>query len=473
MNKARLIRLSLVAGGLALCGNSLHAAAEAHTSFRLPQWKSARLENGITLLLMERRQLPLVSVRWVLRSGGSVCDPAGKEGLASLTAQMLRKGAGSRNATQLSDAIDFLGARLDADAATEFAAGTGEFMAKDVDAALGLLSDMLQKPSFPRDEFKKLARQEMDAITEAKAVPNEVIARYYAGFLYGPHAYGRPVSGTETTLPKISRADVATFHRTHYVPNQLILSFVGDFSAVELEGKLRRTFAGWKSADPKAPPLTPPAPVKGRRALLIEKPDATQTFFRVGNVGLERTNRDWAAVQIVNTLFGGRFTSIINSALRIDSGLTYGARSSFTAHLLPGAFDIASYTRNDTTAKAIELALEVLDKLHKDGISEQQLLSAKTYMKGQFGPTMETNDQLANALCTLEFYHLGPRYYDTWFEQIDAVSLADARRVIADHFPREDLCFVLIGQSDVISPAAAKVADAQNIKKKSITDPGF
>jgi predicted Zn-dependent peptidase len=182
--------------------------------------------------------------------------------------------------------------------------------------------------------------------------------------LFGSHLYGRPVGGTETTLPRITRQDIVSFHAAHYVPNEMLLAVAGDFSTADLELRLREKFGSWKRAQAAQPALEPPSPVHGLRALIIDKPDATQTFFRFGNIGLARANKDWVDVQVVNTLFGGRFTSIINSELRIKSGLTYGARSRFGERRLPGPFDIASYTPNESTGRAMELALGVLHKFH-------------------------------------------------------------------------------------------------------------
>jgi predicted Zn-dependent peptidase len=438
---------------------------------RLPDYKTIKLDDGLTLLLMERHALPLVSFHWLMKSGGALCDAPGQEGLASLTAKLLRKGTQSRSADQISETLDFVGAEFDAGASLEYASGSAEFVTKDLELAVDLVSDTLLHPSFPPEEADKMIKQDIDGIKEAKAIPQQVIGRYYEGFLCQPHLYGRPVSGTETSLSKIRRQDIAGFHATHYVPNELILAVVGDFSTSELEARLRDKFAAWKPGTVARPDLKEPPRFKGRRALIVDKPDATQTFFEFGNIGLARTNRDWVAVQVVNTLFGGRFTSMINSELRIKSGLTYGANSRFSARQLPGPFVISSFTPNESSGRALDLALEVLAALHEKGLTAEQLQSAKTYIEGQFGPSLQTNDQLAQTLCELEFYGLGRQYIDTLFDRVDAVTLADAGRVIAACFPLKDLAFVFLGRAAVIEPVARKLAS--DLQKKTITAPGF
>ncbi|MCX6925624.1 MAG: pitrilysin family protein [Verrucomicrobia bacterium] len=462
--------LALVAG-LLLPLSGLRGAPVEGSRLRLPEYRTVKLENGITLLLLERHTLPLVSFEWIMKTGGSVGDPPDQEGLASLTADLLRKGTASRTANQISASLDFVGATWEASAAHDYASGSCEFVKKDLDLALDLFSDLLMYPSFPAEEVSKLVEQEADGIKEAKAVPGQVIGRYYDQFLFGAHPYGRPAGGTETSLRSLKREDVLKFYTSHYAPNELLFAAVGDFSAAELESKIKAKLGAWKPIPGSLPPLKEPAPVSGRRALIVEKPDATQTFFRFGNVGLAYANPDRVLVDVVNTLFGGRFTSMINRALRIDSGLTYGANSQFACKRVPGAFAVGTYTPNDKTERALNLALEVLQKVHQDGITPDQLKSAQAYIKGLYGLSLETNDQLAAMLCQLEAYGLGREYIDTYFDRIDAMTVADAKRIIDQYYPLKNLAFVFIGQPSVIEPVARKLAD--KVESKPITAPGF
>jgi len=212
-------------------------------------------------------------------------------------------------------------------------------------------------------------------------------------------------------------------------------------------------------------------PFSGKKLLLVDKPDSTQTFFVVGNLGINRTNADRVYINIINTLFGGRFTSMLNSELRIKSGLSYGARSSFTERKVRGPFLISTYTRNETTEKAIDLTLDVMKRLREKGITEEELKSAKTYIKGQFPPTIETNDQLAGTLTQLELYGLDENEVNGLYARIDSMTMADAQRVIKQYFPLDDLVFVLIGKAEEIKKVAQKYA--QKLDSKSINQPGF
>jgi predicted Zn-dependent peptidase len=234
---------------------------------------------------------------------------------------------------------------------------------------------------------------------------------------------------------------------------------------------LAEKFAAWK---PRAvAPIVLPE-VKsfvGRKLLLVNKPDSTQTFFRIGNLGISQTDPDRVYLEVINTLFGGRFTSMINSELRIKSGLTYGANSAFDQRRLAGPFVIASYTPNKTTEKALDLALDVLKRLHEKGITAEELQSAKNYIKGQSPTDIETTNQLAELLTRLRFYGLGDSEINEYYQRIDAMTLDDARRVIKQHFPLDNLVFVLIGKAEEIKPILSKYAG--QIDQKSIQDIGF
>ena len=326
-------------------------------------------------------------------------------------------------------------------------------------------------PVFPQGEVTKLQRQSIDAVKAAKDEAAGVIANYYNSFLFGPHPYARSTDGDEKSLAAISRSDVEAFYRANYTPSNVILAAAGDFQTAEMERLLTDRFGAWAGRPAPAAALAEPAAPTGRRLLLVDKPDSTQTFFQIGNLGIPRTSPDRVLIDVVNTLFGGRFTSMLNTELRIKTGLTYGARSLFDRRLARGPFVISTYTRNETTEKAIDMALDVLKRLREKGITETDLKSAKEYLKGQYPPRIETTDQLASLLTQLEFFGLDEAEVNSYYAKIDAMTLADANRVIKQYFPAENLVFVLIGKASEIEPVVKKYAPS--LVKKSISDPGF
>ena len=455
------------------CAGVSFAAGEA--SLKLPPYERIQLTNGLTLLLLEQHKVPMVSVSVLVRAGVAA-EPAGREGLASLTADLLRRGTASRAADEIDAQLDFMGATLDFDAGYDFVSGGADFLKKDQTAALDLLADILLHPVFPEAEFTKRLQQVVDGLKEEKDEPNRVIGKYFRAFLFGGHPYGRPVDGDEASLAKLARDEVARFYAASYRPDATILAVAGDFSTTAMRREIASRFEGWTRTQPAqtAPlsaPLSAPVPVKDRRLLLVDKPDSTQTYFRIGNVGIGATNADRVAIELVNTVFGGRFTSLLNDALRVNSGYTYGASSRFEASALPGPFWLASYTRNDTTGPAIDLALEVLARLHTEGLTADQIASARAYLKGQAPERLESSDQLAARLARLEANGLDAREIDEYYRRLDAVTGEDAQRVIRDYFPLDHLVFVLIGKAAEIKAVAAKYAP--RIELRDISQPGY
>src|ERR1043165_5775097 len=268
---------------------SLFAAVEvfgADSQLKLPPYSRVILSNGVTALLMEQHEVPIVSFS-ILTSAGSVEDPAGKEGLASLTAELLRRGTKSRSAEQIASELDFLGGLMDFDAGLDFSTGEAEFLAKDSAAGLALMADVLFQPAFPKEEVEKRVQQRIDEIKSLKDEPQSVLTNYFHAFLFDKHPYGRPIDGDEATNAKLNREEVARFYENHYLPQQMRIAVVGDFTVSEMTSLLQGTVGVPVRAGKTVPtPVPAPTTVRGKRLLLVDKPDATQSFYILGNVGI-------------------------------------------------------------------------------------------------------------------------------------------------------------------------------------------
>ena len=449
----------------------LSGAGVAHAQkLQLPPHEKVVLKNGLTVLLLEKHSVPMVSVAGIVKAGGLV-DPAGQEGLASAAAGLMRKGTKTRTAQQFAGDIDFIGGTFEADAGVDYSSFGAEFLSKDTGKGLELVSDALLHPTFPQTEVDKLLTQSVDGVKAAKDSARDVIFEYYEGYLYNGKGYGRPTGGDEISLKKIQRDAIVKFYDTYYTPGNTILAVAGDFNPAEMKGKIEEVFGSWPAKAAPAVKEETAGPTKGKKLLLVNKADATQTYFVIGNVGVSATDPDRVAIEVVNTVFGSRFTSMLNEALRVESGLSYGATSFFSLQKEPGPFAMFSFTRNETTGKAIDLALEVLKKLHTNGLTAEQLSSAKSYIKGQFPPTMETSGQLARLMARHEFLGLDDNEVNQFEQRIDRVTPEMAKQTIAKHFPLENLTFVLVGKSAEIAPMVKRFAEKQDAKE--ISAPGF
>ncbi len=450
---------------------ALVSCASLFGQLKLPPYSRTALPNGVVVDLLPRAGVPLVGFR-ILVKGGVEAEPANLAGLASVTAQLLRKGTVKRSADQFSEELDFLGGTFQSGDSPQSSVTTisGEFLKKDFDRGLDLLTDAVLRPTFPEAEVRKALSQRVDGAKSMKDNPQGAISGYFAAYFYGPnHPYGHPPD--EITLGRIQRQEIVDFHDRVYCGKNMVVIVTGDFDPESAAGKIKEAFAGvapgqafeWtKTVRPNAP----------SNLLLIDKPDATQTYFYIAQPGIDRKNPDRVKLLLINTLFGGRFTSMLNEALRVNSGLSYGANCLLQRVRLPGGIIITTYTKTDTTEKAIDMALDVLKQLSQKGITAEQLASVKAYIKGTF-PTqqLETTDQLSNVLADMELYGLGKDEIDDFFSRIDSASLDDINATARKYYKPDHLTFVLLGNAAKIRQVAAKYAP--KVTEVSVTKPGF
>jgi predicted Zn-dependent peptidase len=239
-----------------------------------------------------------------------------------------------------------------------------------------------------------------------------------------------------------------------------------------MKAELEKNFGGWSGKAPALPALAPTKPVLGRRLLFVDKPDATQTYFYMGNIGVDATNPDRGEIGVVNELYGGRFTSLFNTELRIKSGYSYGASSSYTDGRVAGPFVMATYTKNATTAQAMDKTLEVVNTAHAQGFTEQQLTSSKNSIAGSLPPSLETSAQLANVLARNELYGITREQFNANLVSAQKTTVADEKRILNTYFPTaENLVIVVVGKASEIEPLMKKYTT--NITEKKISDPGY
>jgi predicted Zn-dependent peptidase len=446
--------------------------------YQLPEAKRIKLPNGLVILLLEKHELPLTSISVTLRSG-SLQDPDGKPGESAITEELLRRGTETKTAAEIAEEIDFIGMQFGGGFGGRGGGGgssydsteiSADFMAKDTDKALGIVADVVLHPAFPQDELTKVIAQRQEQLKTEKDNVQGALGQYFLAALYAGHPYSRSTLTTSASLASITRDDIVAFYKRVYTPANAVIAVAGDFNAAQMEVKLKDLFGAWKGVAP-APVVVPAAkPVVGKHVILVDKPDATQTYFMLGNIGISQTDPDRAPVRIVNTLFGGRFTSMFNEELRVKSGYSYGASSSFGFYRTPGPFIMSTYTRNATTEPAIDKTFEVLAKLHTHPLTDADLTSAKNYMRGTFPPSLETTPALVRELGLLETEGISRAQFNKELVDEQATTLADANRVIDQHFPSDNYVLVIIGKASEIGSLGPKYGQ---VTAKKITDPGF
>ena len=464
MNLWRPLALALIG-----CLMALSAAGQGVT---LPDVRHVVLENGTTIILVEKHDVPLIGLQAVIR-GGAVSDPEGQAGLASLLAGLLEKGAGERDAAAFAEAIDSVGGSLSARASLESITISAEFLARDADLMIELLASMLRDPSLDAAELNKLRDRQVNLIRAAKdGDPRRLTPVYGAAFLFADHLYGRPVRGDETSLAAVGHRALRGYYEDFVGSDRLIIAVAGDFVADEMAGKLTAAFTDWRKAAAPLLEFDAPEPQAGRRILLVDKPGATQTYFWIGNVGVDIGFPQRAELDIANTLFGGRLMgSLLMDELRVKAGLTYGAYSSLNRLSKAGSVATISYTKTESTVEAIDLALSLLQKIHLEGFSDERITSGKNYILGQYAPDFETAEQLAGQFAELEALGLDETFVNDYGDAVAAADGEAIRSVIGSVYPTLDnLVFVIIGDAEMIRGDIAKYGP---VTEMAITAPHF
>ena len=437
----------------------------------LPEYERVELANGAVLLLSEKHDVPLIGMHAVVR-GGSAADPASQSGVAELLATVMQKGAGSRDAAALAEAAAGVGGRLSVDADVESIAVSAEFLSRDAELMIELVADVLMRPTLSADELAKERSRTIDLIKAAKdSDPSGLMPSYGNAFLFPGHPYGNPTLGSEASLAEIEHDDLRQFYADHFGGDRLIIAVAGDFDLAAMKAALAAAFEGWEPAGAARPEVEPAARIQGRRVLLVDKPGATQTYFWIGNIGVPIGYENRAELNLTNTVFGGRFTSMLMTELRVKAGLTYSVRSTLERRAQPGSLTIRSFTETSKTVEAIDMALDVLERLHVKGLDDEMIASARNYIMGQFPPSLETASSLARMFAYLELYGLDRTYIDDYGPALENATPVTVHNTISDVYPRaENVAIILIGDADLIREAVAKYGPVTEL---SITEPRF
>jgi len=463
----------LVGTALALVLFALGASALAPKAARqLPAPEKFVLKNGLTVYHLRNSDLPIVSIRMVVRGAGTAFEPAASEGAAGLAASLMMKGTSKMDADAIAEALDFMGASFGIAASEEYAQVYGDSLAEHFPRLLEIAAGCLADPAFSADEFEKERSLTIDGLRSAKDDAGSAVRFYFQKAYFGGHPMGYLASGTETSLKTMTVQAVKEFYKKHFRPDRTVAAVVGDIDKAGLITLLEGTIGRMANPAGAAPPDTIPAlpRPKGRKLLLVDKPDATQAYFVLGAPGYAMGDKVTAAASAMNTLFGGRFTSWLNTELRIKRGLTYGAGSNARTWTAGGLFTVSSYTKNDKIGEMLDIVFDLLGKGANEGFSAEEIESGRNYILGQFPPTLEMNSSKASAYVRLAFFKLGFDQYDKYLDEVGRITPASVKAAAAALLPREDLVLVVVGKAADIRPLLAKYGTWQ---EKKITDPGF
>ena len=494
MKKGKMLSALLAITLLALSPLGLYAQSQqqipahprdlkyATLSFTPPKREQYRhvLSNGVVAYLVEDHDLPLVNVSTLVRTGGYL-DPAGKEGLASLTGSQMRAGGTtSKTAEQFDEAADFLAANISSSIVPLQGNASLNLLAKDIDQGLALYFDMLRNPRFQEDRIA-LAKSQLLQTMERRNDRTDVIeGREWNRLMYGPDFFSAK-EATKASIEGITRDDMVAFHQRYYQPAGFVFAISGDFNTKDMLAKLEAAMKGWpsnKAAVPDVPKQTH-VPVGG--LYTVHKADVNQGRVSIGHMGTMRTNPDFYALTVMNDILGGGgFTSRITSRVRSDEGLAYSAGSSYGFGVYnPGVFRAAFQSKNPTTSQAIDIVMEEINRIRTTKVSAEELETAKNYLIEVFPRSFSTAAQIAGLFAQDEFTKRAPDYWITYRDRIRAVTADDVQRVAQKYLQPDKLVVLVVGNIDEITKgnpdkpqhSLAKLARDGQIRRIPLPDP--
>jgi zinc protease len=416
----------------------------------------ATLSNGLTLILSERRGLPIVAANLVLKTG-SDANPLDKPGLANFAAAMLDEGTATRNALQIADEVAQLGASLAISSSMDATTLSARSLTKNFSSTLDLLSDVTLRPSFPAEEIERQRASRLAGLIQQRDNPGQVAAQVTVAALYGPkHPYGYTETGTEASVKGISRADMEAFWKQNFVPNNAALVVAGDISMTELRALAEKAFGAWQRGTPVKPALGNPTTTPAR-VVIVDKPGSPQTQVRVASIGAPRSSPDFRPMQVMNLALGGLFSSRINMNLREEHGYTYGASSQFSFRRAAGPFQIASGIRTDVTGPAVDEIFKEVRGMVEKPISADELQKAKDSLANSLPGAFESSANAVANFSNVFIYDLGLDYYTRYAEQVNAVTTDQTLAVSKKYLVPGNMVVVAVGDRSKIEPELKKL----------------
>ncbi len=431
-------------------------ATYSYAGFTLPEYQRVELDNGLTIMLMEQKEVPLVHVTVVVKTGAIFDEVSGQ---AALTADAMLLGTASLDKASFEQTLDFVGASYSTYVNQEASQLSSTFASKDISTVLPLLADAVQQPAFDPQTYQDHKTRYVAGLRQNQESPRYVIGDYFNALVFQHHPYGKIQGGTPESIEALPLADIKKFHQRWYTPDNSAVIVTGDFDRKDMLKTLTKLFGKWQGKHPNKPSLPGITPAKKARVLLVNKDDARESTFMIGGLGIAMSDPDFVPVIVVNTVLGGRFTSWLNDELRVNSGLTYGARSRFDRMSKGGSFAMSSFTQQTTTKDAIDLMLKTYQRLWEKGIDEAMLASAKAYVKGQFPPDYETAEDLAGLLSDMYVYDVNEDFINQFNERVNTLDGETVKSIIQRHFPREHLQFVVIGQASAIKDVVSQYGE--------------
>jgi len=403
---------------------ALAGLASAQSIWTPPRPQRVDLKNGLTLLLLKDTQLPVISMDIMVKAG-SITDPEGFSGLSNFTAEMLSKGTASRNALDIAESFDFVGARFSVNCDYDAVFLSLTTLSRDFDKAAPVLFDILSRPVFDSTEVGRLRAELASAIEAKEDRPNTQSAEAFGNMLYGKHPYAQPPMGNLESLARISRQDLANHHKKYYLPNNCVISVVGNFEPARMRKLIERNLGQWPKRDIPKLSLPEIARIGQSRALLINR-QINQAYINLGFLGPKRNDPDYQAIRVMNYILGGGgFVSRLVKNIRMAQGLAYDVDSYYDPRTDYGPYSLSVQTKCSSADTAVKSLIAEMKRIQNEPVSDEELKEAKDYIRGSYPFRFETSGQTARQYLYIELYGLGNDYFKQDMEKTLAVTKDD------------------------------------------------
>lgn len=433
-----------------------------------PEYEEVTLSNGARVLIVENHEQPVVTVNLRIQSG-TADDPAGKGGLASVVATMLNKGTVDRDAKQIAESIDFIGASIGAGAGEDWTSVTATTLSEFLDQGLEILADMVVKPTFPEEEFEIERKRLLTGLQVELSQPEAVATRRFIEGIYGDHPYGNLI--TEQSLQSIGRSDMVEFHGRYYRPDNALFVVAGDVEPDDIVRRLEKQFGGWEPAPVADVDFTAPPTRSERTIHFYHKPGSVQAVIRLGHLMPPATDADWVPLDVAMRVLGGGATGWLFQVLRQEKGYTYGAYASAARRVDRGYFQAWAEVRNDVADSALADMLAVIDRIRSRPVPAEDLDLARDYLTGSFPREIETPQQVAGQVATARLRGLPDDYLARYRQRVADVDGAELQRVASKRLRPDNALVVVVGDAteiyDKIAPFGA--VELFDVEGKPIT----
>jgi zinc protease len=424
-------------------------------AFRLPVVH--RLPNGLRIVLIERHDLPLLTLYAIVETGAEA-DPPGLPGTAEMVAGLLPEGTRRRSAFQIAQAIDQAGGSIDTGAGWNESYANVSVLSDHKNLAFDLLAGMLRRPAFAPQEIERARKQTLSALGIVDQDPSYLADVVLRRYLYAGTPYAHSEDGTPESIRRMTRQDLVNFHDRNYVPSRTILAVVGDISDPKCLSLAGEFLGDWKSRGSSPAPASSEIPQpRGRQVIVIDKPDAVQTEIRVANLAVPRSSPDYYALMVADQVLGGPAANRLFEALRTRRGLVYGASSDLKSFESFGAWIAKTSTRSSESVKATEMILDQMKRLRTDAITGRELQMAQNYLVGHEALEFESPSQIANQVLEVLMDQLPLDYWNDFAGHIRSLNTANVLSATQKYLRPDDNVIVLVGDVSAFKNSLKKL----------------